>query len=88
MNAGPIAVAGASRCHYDNRACPFGGCSLSLCARHEFVPVASLPRPAHVGLAARPGKPRGRTGMDNAAQLLRAQPGTRPTAGNVRGRQS
>lgn len=77
-----------NRCPYDQRACPFGGCSESLCSRHEFVPVASVHRPAHVGLALEPGKYRGRTGNDiNGAQRVRAQPGSRPTAGNVRSRQ-
>ena len=30
-----------TRCIHDGRACPFQGCSTTLCARHEFVPVDS-----------------------------------------------
>lgn len=44
MNAGRFATGGPSAigmtCPHDARPCPYGGCSLSLCSRHEFVPVA------------------------------------------------
>ena len=32
-----------THCARDGRACPFQGCSDSLCSRHEFVPVSPYP---------------------------------------------
>lgn len=31
-----------SACIHDARPCPSGGCALTLCARHEFVPSTEL----------------------------------------------
>lgn len=38
---------GVTRCVFDRRACPHGGCADTLCCRHEFVPVA-YPNPKAV----------------------------------------
>lgn len=36
-------MSGLTRCAYDRRPCPEGGCSTAICGRHEFSP--SCPDP-------------------------------------------